>query len=127
MNKYTLISVVISLALMGCNIPEEAELDTASPGSSQESAAPEEGVNGNVIAMAGICYGGYRAGMYCNSNLDCGKFCASGPKVNQYCNSAADCGNWCASGSRVNQYCYSNLDCPGSTCVSTTCIQATCA
>jgi hypothetical protein len=126
MSKYAWVPMVISLALMGCNVPQEDELDNASSGSSQESAAPEEGSEGNVTAMAGVCFNGYKAGMYCNSNVDCGKFCASGPKVNQYCNTAADCGKWCASGSRVNQYCNWNSDCPGSTCVSTTCIQATC-
>jgi hypothetical protein len=126
MNKYAWIALVISLALTGCNAPDEAELGTASPGISQENAAPEEGADGRVTAMAGVCYNGYRAGMSCSSNVECGKFCASGPKVNQYCTSATDCNKWCASGSRVNLYCNYNSDCPGSTCVSTTCIQATC-
>ena len=127
MKKLAWLSMVISLALMGCNVPDEAEVDTASPGLSQESAAPAEGVEDEVKAMAGICQNGYRAGSYCNSSLECGNFCASGPSVNQYCNSAANCLKWCASGSRVNQSCNWNTDCPGSTCVSTTCIQATCA
>ncbi|WP_163993428.1 hypothetical protein [Pyxidicoccus caerfyrddinensis] len=126
MNKYASLALVISLALTGCNAPVEGETDTSTPEISQDTAAPEEGADGRVTAMAGVCFNGYRAGLSCNSSVECGKFCASGPKVNQYCNSAADCGKWCSSGSRVNLSCNFNTDCPGSTCVSTTCIQATC-
>ncbi len=119
--------MVISLALVGCNVPGDAELDTPDVGLVQENAAPAAEADGKVTAMAGYCYNGYKAGLYCNSSTDCGKFCTSGPKVNQYCNTATDCSKWCASGPKVNQYCNSNADCLGSTCVSTTCIQATCS
>jgi hypothetical protein len=127
MNKFAWISLAISLALSGCNGPDEAELETASPGISQESAAPEEGADGHVKALAGVCRDGYKTGASCNSNVECGRYCASGPKVNQSCASVSNCGNWCASGSKVNQYCNFNSDCPGSTCVGTTCVQATCS
>lgn len=146
LHRYALLPLVISLALIGCNVPEEAELDTSNPGISQESPAQEVGEDGDVTAMAKTCRAGPNIGAYCYSNSDCGKYCSAGPKYNQYCNYASDCGKWCSAGPKINQYCsfasdcgkwcaggpkanqYCNFnsDCQGYICQSATCLSAVC-
>jgi hypothetical protein len=118
--------MVISLALIGCNVPDEAELDPSNSEISQENPAQEVEEGGDATAMAKTCRAGPNIGAYCYTASDCGKYCSAGPKYNQYCYFASDCGKWCAGGPRANQSCYFNSDCQGYICQSAACNQASC-
>ena len=117
-------SALLVFALTACNVPTDAEMNTAPEPITSEESVPTEEVSAQACVKR--CSGGLYAGQTCSSDSNCGKTCSGGLYAGQACSGDYSCGKTCSGGTYAGRACSSDTNCGGGRCVTHLCAAHRC-